>query len=135
MKYGYNATLQYYVELAMEQAPPTPDAEPSKAAQLAIELNKNRELTRKLYALRGEAPPNDAACAPRPPLPTPAVKTPPCCSRCIRAATPPRRDGSRPRRRSGLPASSHAPLSGPCTESCITNRRHHIHRRGLVGIV
>ena len=33
--------------------------EPSPAAQLAIELQRNRELTRVLYTLRGEAPPND----------------------------------------------------------------------------
>lgn len=45
---------------------PSAEPEPSKAAQLAIELNKNRELTRTLYALRGEAPPNDAACVPPP---------------------------------------------------------------------
>ena len=31
----------------------------STAAQLAIELERNRELTRKLYTLRGEAPPNE----------------------------------------------------------------------------
>jgi hypothetical protein len=37
--------------------------EPSVAAQLAIELQKNRELTRVLYTLRGEAPPNDHGCA------------------------------------------------------------------------
>ena len=29
------------------------------ATKLAAELAKNRELTRKLYTLRGEAPPND----------------------------------------------------------------------------
>ena len=33
--------------------------QPSVAAQLAAELQKNRELTRVLYTLRGEAPPND----------------------------------------------------------------------------
>lgn len=37
-----------------------PPKQPSLPAQLAIELHKNRELTRKLYAMRGEAPPNDA---------------------------------------------------------------------------
>ena len=37
--------------------------DPSPAAQLAIELQKNRELTRVLYTLRGEAPPNDHGCA------------------------------------------------------------------------
>ena len=35
-----------------------PDTE-SIAAQLAAELQKNRELTKKLYLLRGEPPPND----------------------------------------------------------------------------
>lgn len=33
--------------------------QPSAAAQLAAELQRNRELTRVLYTLRGEAPPND----------------------------------------------------------------------------
>ena len=31
----------------------------STAAKLAIALQENRELTRKLYTLRGEAPPNE----------------------------------------------------------------------------
>ena len=34
------------------------------ANKLAAELKKNRELTKKLYTLRGEAPPNDTTCAP-----------------------------------------------------------------------
>ena len=33
--------------------------EKDPATALAEELKKNRELTRKLYTLRGEAPPND----------------------------------------------------------------------------
>ena len=36
----------------------------SPAAQLAAELEKNRELVRVLYTLRGEAPPNDTSCVP-----------------------------------------------------------------------
>ena len=36
------------------------------ATQLAKELSKNRELTKTLYTLRGEPPPNDHGCAPRP---------------------------------------------------------------------
>ena len=35
------------------------EKQPSVAAQLAIELERNRELTRTLYTLRGEAPPNE----------------------------------------------------------------------------
>lgn len=35
------------------------EKKPSLAAQLAIELQRNRELTKTLYTLRGEAPPND----------------------------------------------------------------------------
>jgi hypothetical protein len=33
--------------------------------QMAIELQKNRELTRTLYTLRGEAPPNEHGYVPR----------------------------------------------------------------------
>ena len=33
------------------------------AEKLANELKRNRELTRKLYTLRGEVPPNDTGCA------------------------------------------------------------------------
>lgn len=32
---------------------------------MAIELQKNRELTRTLYTLRGEAPPNEHGYVPR----------------------------------------------------------------------
>ena len=35
--------------------------EPSTAAQIAAELQRNRELTIKLYMARGEVPPDDAA--------------------------------------------------------------------------
>ena len=38
-------------------------SQPSVSAQLAIALEKNRELTRKLYTIRNEAPPDDAGCA------------------------------------------------------------------------
>ena len=38
------------------------EKEASVAAQLAVELERNRELTRKLYTLRGEAPPNEHGC-------------------------------------------------------------------------
>ena len=41
-------------------------AEPSLGAQLAISLQRNRELTIKLYTMRNEAAPDDAACAPAP---------------------------------------------------------------------
>ena len=34
--------------------------------KLAAELKKNRELTAKLYSLRGEAPPNEHGCVPSP---------------------------------------------------------------------
>ena len=37
--------------------------ETSMAEKLATELKRNRDLTRKLYTLRGEVPPNDAGCA------------------------------------------------------------------------
>ena len=42
-------------------APPSTMAsqEESKAAQMAVELKRNRELTTKLYVLRGDALPND----------------------------------------------------------------------------
>lgn len=36
---------------------------PCCVTQMAIELQRNRELTRTLYTLRGEAPPNEHGCA------------------------------------------------------------------------
>ena len=47
--------------IVMSSAPAPAAPEPSIAGQLAIELERNRELTRTLYALRGEPPPNDVA--------------------------------------------------------------------------
>ena len=45
----------------MASSAPAPAMDPSEsmAGKLAAELAKNRELTRRLYTLRGEAPPND----------------------------------------------------------------------------
>ena len=56
------------------------------AAKLAAELAKNRELTRKLYTLRGEAPPVDYGSVPpkHPPEPSAALgidNAPPLASR------------------------------------------------------
>ena len=46
----------------MSAAPaPAPAREPSLPAQLAIELQRNRELAIRVYALRNECPPDDAA--------------------------------------------------------------------------
>ena len=59
-------------QLAFEMAAPAPAHTPSLGAQLAISLQKNRELTIKLYTMRNEPPPDDAACAP--PRRSPAAK-------------------------------------------------------------
>lgn len=45
-----------------------PSADASTAEKLAFELKRNRDLTRKLYTLRGEAPPNEHGCARARPL-------------------------------------------------------------------
>ena len=42
-------------------AAPAPAGELSQAAQLAIALQRNRELAIRVYALRNECPPDDAA--------------------------------------------------------------------------
>ena len=39
------------------------EAAPSLDAQIAAELQRNRDLTYKLYVARGEVPPDDNACA------------------------------------------------------------------------
>jgi len=44
-----------------EQPAPAQVQEPSLGAQLAIELQRNRDLTARLYLARGEIPPNDNA--------------------------------------------------------------------------
>jgi hypothetical protein len=50
---------------------------PSTGAQIAMELQRNRELTNKLYTARGEVPPDDAACA------TASIRPPCCGSRAV----------------------------------------------------
>ena len=39
------------------------DKKENVAAALAAEIERNRNLTRTLYTLRGEPPPNDHRCA------------------------------------------------------------------------
>eukprot|EP00966_Prymnesium_polylepis_P209087 4843775-Prymnesium_polylepis.3 len=53
--------LSGYTHFGFAMSAPSSAPQPSIAGQLAIELERNRELTRTLYALRGEPPPNDVA--------------------------------------------------------------------------
>ena len=51
------------------------EAAPSLDAQIAAELQRNRDLTYKLYVARGEVPPDDNACAAACPA-SPTIRAP-----------------------------------------------------------